>query len=666
LGFTQELNGQDFMCGICGFLNFGVNRPDEHVLSAMIDTLKHRGPDERGVYCNGPLGLGHARLSIIDLCGGHQPMRNADGRVWITFNGEIFNYLELRKDLEERGHHFTSHSDTEVILHCYQEDGEECVRRFNGQWAFAIWDDRKKRLFLSRDRLGVRPLYYAWKDNCFVFGSEVKALFSYPGMRRQIDFLGLNQLFTLWCTLPPRTVFKGIEELPPGGCLIVEQGRTRAWSYWQMDYSEGYESLSDGDLADKLRALLTEATKLRLRADVPVGAYLSGGLDSTIVTSIIRQLTDTPLKTFSLSFEASEFDERKYQQEAVQFLNTNHQEIRISGDDIAQIFPDVIHHTESPILRTAPAPLFLLSKLVRQHGYKVVVSGEGSDEIFGGYDIYKEAKVRRFWAKCPESRMRPLLLKRLYPYLRNLRSQPVEYLKAFFHIDANDLNDPLFSHLPRWELTARIKAFFSEEVRAEIGSYDVLEEIRGKLPSGFEDWDPFGKAQFLETRLLLPGYILSSQGDRVGMAHSVEGRFPFLDHRVVETAGRIPPSQKMKVLNEKYILKLATRDLIPASARIRKKQPYRAPDVEAFFSHGKARQAYIEELFDPERIRRNAIFNPGAVMKLCAKVKAGAAAGVKDNMALTAILSTQLWVEQFISCPGTHSFSRKEWNHAAL
>jgi asparagine synthase (glutamine-hydrolysing) len=639
------------MCGICGFLNFDQNRSDEKLLQAMIRTMGHRGPDEYGVYCDGQIGLGHARLSIIDLSGGHQPMGYADRSLWITFNGEIYNYVELRKDLESRGHHFTTQSDTEVILHCYEEEGEECVRRFNGQWALAIWDDRMKRLFLSRDRLGVRPLYYTWKDKCFIFSSEIKAILSDPGITREVDWIGLDQLFTLWCTLPPRTVFKGIEELPPGSCLSVEEGRTRVWPHWRLDYGQGCESLSDADWSERLKSLLIDATRIRLRSDVPVGSYLSGGLDSTIVTSIIRKCTNTQLKTFSISFEAAEFDERQYQQEAVRYLNTDHHEIRVTGKDIAEVFPEVVRHTESPLLRSAPAPLYLLSKLVRKYDYKVILSGEGSDEILGGYDIYKEAKIRRFWAKHPDSNIRPLLLRRLYPYLQNLHAQPVEYLKAFFQISSTTVQDPLFSHLPRWELTTKIKAFFSQDVRSEIGTYSVLDEVRGSLPARFADWDPFHQAQYLETRILLPGYILSSQGDRVGMAHSVEGRFPFLDHRVVEMAARIPPKQKMKVLNEKYILKKATGELIPASARTRAKQPYRAPDVDAFFSQGKAREAYIADLLDPERIRRDGVFNPNAVSKLCAKVQSGAPIGIKDNMALTAVLSTQLWLQEFIYAP---------------
>ncbi len=654
------------MCGICGYRNFGSELPDASVVSGMVDTLAHRGPDDRGIYRDGQVALGHARLSVIDLSGGHQPMQNADGTLWITFNGEIYNYLELRSDLESRGHRFATHSDTEVILHCYEEYGEKCVERFNGQWAFAIWDHKRKIFFLSRDRLGVRPLYYTWHNRCFVFASEIKAILAYPGVPRELDTIGLDQLFTLWCTLPPRTVFKGIHEVAPAECLILEEdGSTRAWAYWQVEYANEYEPVKDDELAESVWSLLVEATRIRLRSDVPVGAYLSGGLDSTIVASIIRRCTDTPLKTFSISFEEPEFDESGYQREAARYLDTDHHEVRITNQDIGQAFPEVIYHTEAPLVRSAPVPFFLLSKLVRQHKYKVVLSGEGSDEIFGGYDIYKEAKIRRFWAKHPESRIRPLLLKRLYPYLQNLQSQPVEYLKAFFRIGPAELQDPLFSHLPRWELTSKLKAFFSRELKAQIGTYDTLEEVRASLPKGFAKWDPFNQAQYLETRFLLPGYILSSQGDRVGMAHSIEGRFPFLDYRVVEMAARVPPRQKMKVLNEKYVLKNAARESIPHRARTRNKQPYRAPDVGAFFSLGKERQEYVAQLTESERVRRDGIFNPVAVAKLCTKARNGSAVGIKDNMALTAILSTELWLKEFIDSE-TRRLSGKETDCALI
>jgi len=638
------------MCGIAGLWNFNGKLADAERLRQMIALLRHRGPDACGVYTDRDFGLAHARLKIIDLEGGQQPMANGDGTLWITFNGEIFNYVELRDELTQRGRKFRTSSDTEVILQMYEEKGEECVQWFNGQWAFAIWDARKRRLFLSRDRMGIRPLFYARTDEALVFGSEIKALLAHPGVPRELDPVGLDQVFTFWYTLAPRTAFQGIHELPAGHSMTVENGKVDLHRYWQLSFDgNGEPDRSEQRYVDELRDLLTDATRIRLRADVPVGAYLSGGIDSTVIAALAKDCVGTRLKTFSVAFESAEFDESRYQKDAVKWLQTDHHSVRCSDEDIGREFPAVIRHTEKPILRTAPSPLFYLSRLVREQGYKVVLTGEGSDEVLGGYDLFKEAKIRRFWAAQADSKFRPLLLKRLYPYMDNLQSQSPAYLEAFFRVRPEDVANPFFSHLPRWELTMRLKAFFSLEVQEQLKSYDAPAELRAALPRKFGSWHPFHQAQFLETTGLLPGYILSSQGDRMAMAHSVEGRFPFLDYRVVEFAARVPPQLKMKVLNEKYLLKQAAGNRIPPSVRNRPKQPYRAPDAASFFSpDGEARHEYAKKLLSPARIRQDRVFDPRAVEKLVQKVQRGQAIGVKDNMAVVGILSTQLLVDQFM------------------
>ncbi|OHB66680.1 MAG: asparagine synthase (glutamine-hydrolyzing) [Planctomycetes bacterium RBG_13_63_9] len=637
------------MCGIAGVVCFNGTGASAELLRRMVAQVRYRGPDESGVYVDGQTGLGHARLSIIDLCGGRQPMHNADRSLSVTFNGEIFNYLELRETLAAEGHHFATQSDTEVILHAYQQYGEDCTEHFNGQWAFAIWDKRHGRLFLSRDRLGIRPLHYTVAGGKFLFASEVKSLLVDTDVERQIDPIGLDQVFTFWSTLPPRTVFRGINELPPGHNMVVEGRELRTRRYWQLDYDDQRTSTTPQQCAEELLALLLDATRLRLRSDVPVGAYLSGGLDSTINAALVKQCTNAHLRTFSVTFEDAEFDESPYQKAAVDYLQTDHTSIQCNRQQIGRIFPEVIWHTEQPVLRTAPAPLYLLSKLVHQRGYKVVLTGEGADEMLGGYDVFKEAKVRRFWAAQPDSAFRAGLLRRLYPYLPNIQAQSLAYQKAFFHVRPEDLASPLFSHLPRWELTSRLKSFFSPELRAEIADRDVYADCRALLPEDFANWHPFCQAQYLETAMLMPGYILSSQGDRVAMAHSVEGRFPFLDHRLAEFAAGIPPRLKMKALKEKYILKLAAGHLIPAEVRQRTKQPYRAPDAASFF--GGAADAccdYKGELLSPTRIREDGLFDPDAVEHLVRKAERGRAVGIKDNMALVGILSTQLVVDQFV------------------
>jgi asparagine synthase (glutamine-hydrolysing) len=638
------------MCGIAGIFNLDGAPVALDSLRGMIRMLSHRGPDDTGLHAEHGVGLAHARLSIIDLLGGKQPMPNEDSSLWIIFNGEIFNYVELREELRAKGHRFATRSDTEVILHLFEEEGEDCVRYLNGQWAFAIWDSQRRRLFLSRDRLGVRPLFYTQVNKAFLFGSEIKAIFARPEVTREIDVHGLDEMFTYWCTIPPTTLFRNIHELPPGHSMTVDASGTVVRPYWdnQFESESGDVTPSrEQAYADELLQLLIDATQIRLRSDVSVGAYLSGGLDSTVTTALVTKYTNARLRTFSVAFDDAEFDESSFQADAVRFLDTEHQEIRCSKNQIGEVFPDVIWHSEKPVLRTAPAPMYLLSRLVRKCGYKVVVTGEGADEVLGGYDIFKETKIRRFWESQPDSRMRPALLRRLYPYLQNVQNQPDAYRKAFFHINVDRDLQPFFSHLPRWQLTARLKMFFSDAVNAQIGAADDFRNLRALLPKSYSSWDSFCQAQYLETRFLLSGYILSSQGDRMAMAHSVEGRFPFLDHRLVEFASRLPVSLKMKVLNEKYLLKRCAAGLIPASVLKRRKQPYRAPEACSFLQP--AARPYMEELLCPEQIRRDGIFDERAVALLQAKFRKGTAIGIKDNMGLVGIVSTQLLVHQFIN-----------------
>ncbi len=613
----------------------------------MIATLAHRGPDADRVHLAGAIGLAHSRLSIIDLESGAQPMSTTDRCLWITFNGEIFNYIELREVLVKKGYCFITRSDTEVILNAYREYGESCVNHFNGQWAFAIWDTTDQKLFLSRDRSGVRPLFYSQTAHSFMFASEIKALLACPGVPREIDPLAMDQIFTFWVTIPPRTAFKNVLQLPPGHSLTVKDNRVCVKQYWAISYVENRDARGGNvhELAEELQHLLCDATRIRLRSDVPVGAYLSGGIDSALTTALVRKFASDRLRSFSITFEEAEFDESSYQQEASSFLGTEHSSVSCSRASIAQVFPDVIRHAEQPLLRTAPAPMFLLSELVHHSGFKVVLTGEGADEVLGGYDIFKEAKIRRFWARNLESKWRPLLLKRLYPSVQDFQRQPAANLKHFFRVTSEDLASPFFSHLPRWELTARLKTLFSDDFRAAIGEYDAISELEGALPSDFCSWSHFNQGEYLETKYFLPGYLLSSQGDRMAMAHSVEGRYPFLDYRVIEFAARLPVHLKMKVLDEKYLLKRACEGLVPASILRRPKQSYRAPDGKCFFDAGAP--DYVREMLSPAAIEKNGIFDAQPVSALVSKFIAGRTSSLKDNMALVGVLSTQVLAAQF-------------------
>ena len=636
------------MCGIAGLLGLDEGPVDPQQLGRMISTLRHRGPDGSGVYVKGPVGLAHARLSIIDLQGGAQPMSTVDGRLWITFNGEIFNYIELRDELQAKGHRFATRSDTEVILNAYREFGDDCVHHFNGQWAFAIWDSDAKRMFLSRDRMGIRPLYYTRSGTMLRFASEIKALLACPEVSAAIDPQGLDQIFTFWVTLAPRTAFREISQLPPGCTMVIQDGEICIRQYWSLSYREddSLRSATEGELAEHLLSLLQDATRIRLRSDVPVGAYLSGGIDSTVTTALAKQIVQDRLRSFSITFEDAEFDERRYQDEASDFLNTEHSNICCSNSEIASVFPEVIWHAEQPVIRSAPAPMFLLSRLVRESGFKVVLTGEGADEVLGGYDIFKEAKIRYFWIRNLDSRWRPLLLKRLYPYMNDIQRQPAVYLKHFFRVTPEDVNNPFFSHLPRWDLTARLKLLLSSDVREAVGGYDAIGDMEQELPADYERWTYFGRAEHLEAKYLMPGYILSSQGDRMAMAHSVEGRYPFLDYRIIEFAARLPANVKMKALDQKHLLKKASGGLIPDSILHRPKQPYRAPDGKCFF--GKGVVDYAEDLLSAETLRRDEVFDCKAVGILVDKFRNNRATGIRDNMALIGVISTQLLIQQFV------------------
>ena len=634
------------MCGFGGY--FGTPFEGERLLDAMTRALRHRGPDESGTFAAPGAGLAHTRLSIVGLADGQQPMRDESGELVVAFNGEIFNHVELREELRGRGRRFRTSSDTEVILHLYDEMGEDCVTRLNGDFAFAIWDARRRRMVLARDRMGVRPLFHTERDGVLYFASEVKALLEVPGVSAEIDPVALDQIFTLWAPIAPRTPFKNIFELEPASLMIVDDKGVATRPYWRLEFPDADAPSRHRDertAAEELRALLADATRLRMRADVPVGSYLSGGLDSSIVSALAAGMTDETLRTFSVTFDSAEHDESAFQMEMARALGTRHEAVHCGEGDIAAVFPEIIRFTERPILRTAPAPLFKLSGLVREAGLKVVLTGEGADEVFAGYDIFKEARVRRFCGRQPGSSIRPHLFRKLYPYLPGLQQQSAEYLAAFFGAGNDALDDPLFSHRPRLRGTAAAKLFFSPDLRATLAGYDAAEEMAGLLPAEFRRWHPLHQAQYLESRFLLPGYILSSQGDRMAMAHGIEGRFPFLDHRLVEFAAGLPPEMKLKGLTEKHILREATKDILPPLIGKRPKQPYRAPDSRSFTGAGAL--DYVAAAISEERVAAAGLFNPQAVARLAAKCASGRATGFRDNAAFVGVLSTQLWVETF-------------------
>ncbi|KNY15657.1 asparagine synthase [Shinella sp. SUS2] len=632
------------MCGIAGYYggNIAPERAADH-LRRMVAALRHRGPDGEGILIRSDAGLAHTRLSIVGLADGAQPMATDDGALALSFNGEIFNYVELRDDLTARGHRFRTTSDTEVLLTAFAEKGPSCLADFNGDFAFAIHDTKNRRLVLARDRMGVRPLFYTRHEGALFFASEIGALLALPGMVAEIDPVALDQIFTLWCPIPPRTAYRNIFELPPGHLMTVEGDRQTVRPWWQLSFPDRCDvppaSWFESQV-EELRALLADATRIRLRADVPVGSYLSGGIDSSIIAALAARSVTRGLRTFSLTFRSEEHDESAWQRQMAATLDAAADSVECSTEAIAHHLPAVMGHIERPILRAAPVPLHLLAARVRERGMKVVLTGEGADEIFAGYDLFREARVRRFCGRQPGSVHRPRLFQRLYPYLPGLKQQTPEYLARFFAFGSEALDDPLYSHRPRFRSTAAAKLFFSAGLKETLVNYDAAEDLAAQLPADFRRWHPLHQAQYLETAFLLPGYILSSQGDRVMMANAVEGRFPFLDHRVVAFAAGLAPDTKLLGLREKHILKEAARGLVPEVIIDRPKQPYRAPDSESFAAPHTP--AYLDTVLSPERLAEGGLFNVQAVGKLKEKVRNGQVSGFRDNTAFIGILSTEL------------------------
>lgn len=635
------------MCGIAGLWN--PNAQDVRgTLQAMIAQLHHRGPDGTGFHFEGEIALAHARLAIIDLAGGAQPMCNEDGKVWVTFNGEIFNYLELREDLVKRGHRFTTHSDTEVLVHLYEEHGDDFVRHLNGQFAIGLWDARNRRLVLARDHVGIRPLYYAWQGRQLAFASEVKSLFVVPGQTRRLSPDGLASVFNWWAALPPQSVFEGVEILPPGHLMVVDANGHRVVRWWSWPAPGPDDRDIDEDaLAEELHALVVDAVRLQLRADVPVGAYLSGGLDSSIITTVIRRHTDTPLRSFSLTFDDAEFDESVYQRELVAHLGTEHSSIGCSRADIAASFARTVWHSETPLVRAAPAPMMRLASSVRAAGYKVVLTGEGADEVFAGYDLFKEAKIRRFIAAQPGSPRRSRILERLYPYLATSPVAARALSQRFFAEGLDQIDKPWFAHMTRQVTTRRTLAFFRPEWQQKLNAWDPYAALVANLPAGVDAWPPLARDQAVEATSLMSNYLLSSQGDRMAMAASIEARFPFLDPRVVEFGARLPPRLKIRGLIEKLLLKKAFAKELPPTITHRPKQPYRVPDSASFFEDGKP-LPWVAELLEASSIDAAGLLDATAVGKLSAKCAAGRAIGFGDNMAFIGVLSTMLLHRQFI------------------
>jgi asparagine synthase (glutamine-hydrolysing) len=636
------------MCGIVG--QIGPAACEQESLLRMMGMLSHRGPDEAGFLLDDGLAFGHLRLSIVDLASGQQPMSTADGRYWITFNGEIFNHVELRRELEQEGQRFRTRSDTEVVLTAFCAWGPACLNRFNGQWAFAIWDRDTRSAFLARDRFGVRPLFYTvlGDGQTMIFASEVKAILADDRVSRGWDLEALGDIFASWAAEGDRTPFAGIRQLPAGSWMRVADRQVNVRKWWDIDYSPDLIDWSrpDESWQEELGAALDEACRLRLRADVTVGTYLSGGLDSSVTTWLSKTRHQPNLQTFSIGFRDAGYDESGFQTLLAQTLGTEHHSVTIGREEIARDLRQTVWHTETPMHRTAPVPLMHLSHLVRERGLKVVLTGEGADEVFGGYDQFKEQKIRRFWARSPGSRWRRRLLDRLEGNVPRTGARTRAFWYAFYEQGLTETGRSGYSHHPRWRNGLSLLPLVADPVIAGRDPGDWIAQVESTVPAGFDRWDPLSQAQYWEIRQFLAGYLLSSQGDRVSMANGVEGRYPFLDVNVFEVSRRMPPRLKMRVLREKDILKRTFREVLPEAIVRRPKYPYRAPDAMALV-HGPCRQDVLDSL-DPAAVARRGLFRPEAVGRLLERVQRTEQPPARDNMGLVFVYTAHAVHDQLI------------------
>jgi|RhiMethySRZTD1v2_1073278.scaffolds.fasta_scaffold00183_8 asparagine synthase (glutamine-hydrolyzing) len=583
------------MCGIVGYMDLrGDGRIDRETLVRMTDTITYRGPDSSGYFVVDNLGLGFRRLSIIDLVSGDQPIYNEDGSLVLICNGEIYNYLELRHELIQQGHTFATRSDVEVLLHLYEEEGEEFVKRLNGQFAFALFDRKKNTLVLARDHFGINPLFYTIVDGLFIFASEIKAILAHPSVPREVDLTGLDQVLSFPGLVSPRTLVRGVSSLKSGHRITVNRARVAVEEYWDLDYPKASECSYDKPESyyiDELEQLLFRSVKLRLQADVPVGFYLSGGLDSSLIGAAIAKVSGNGRsRSFSIGFTDTDICEAKYQHQMARHVNSAHHEIVFDESEVIQRLSDMIFHCECPVKETYNTCSMALSEAVRRAGIKVVLTGEGADEWFAGYVGYRFDSIRARQNKKAEPES---------THEAELRQQVWGDKNVIYEIglsSSQQQNQELYS-----------KA--ANEYFADFSclNHEVVNQER------LVDRHIVHQRSYLDFKLRLSDHLLSDHGDRMALANSVEARYPFLDKDLVDFARRIPPDLKLRGFTEKYVLKRIAEKFIPKNVVDREKFGFRAPGSPFLL---KQNVEWINDLLSYERIKRQGYFNPTVVEAL--------------------------------------------------
>ncbi|HEY9716781.1 MAG TPA: asparagine synthase (glutamine-hydrolyzing) [Trichormus sp.] len=633
------------MCGIAGFhsANFSNDRFERTIVD-MLTRIQHRGPDESGYLFDEHGAIGSVRLSVIDLHTGSQPMHDPSGRYWIAYNGEVYNYKQLRERLKEQGYTFSTESDTEVVLVSYIAWGTSCFAKFNGGFALAIYDTQTHELVLARDRFGKRPLFYCTRGNEVFFASELKAFANIPGIEFKWDSEQLASIFLHWTPLPHQTGFKNIQQLPTAGMLIVKDGSIRVSRYAELEMTGETFTGTFDEAAEKTKSLLHESVRLRLQSDVEVGVYLSGGLDSSIVALLATQLNTQTVRTFSVSFADPQYDESSYQQETSAFLGTQHTTLKVSGADIARDFPSAVFHAEVPLFRTALVPLMGLSSLVREHGVKVVLTGEGSDEGFLGYDIFKETYLLDRWHGL-DAEARENLIKALYPYLPHYSADNIRSIAANYARFAAPGSAPYMAHSLRFS-NSRLALRFLHNGGDPDAAFTAHMREQDAL---FSQLNAVAKTQWLEFETLLSGYLLSSQGDRMALANGVENRCPFMDPQLLAWAFSLPLEYRLNGgTQEKHILKRAFARELPDSVISRFKRPYLAPDAASFL--GENCPDYLDGVLSLDELKKIDVLDSDFAAKFVDKLKNTEPSKIapRDNQAFLLLLSLSLLDRYFV------------------
>ena len=583
------------MCGITGVFNFSGGPPVERdVIERMADALAHRGPDDSGFYVEDRLGFGFKRLSIIDLTSGNQPIYNEDRSIVMICNGEIFNYKELRHELESKGHRFYTHSDVEVLAHLYEEHGTDFLNKLNGQFAFAIFDRKTNTLLLARDHVGIAPLFYTVIDNTFIFASEIKAILKHPLVRREVDLTALDQIFSFPGLVSPRTMFKNIHSLKPGHSILIRDGRIEVNEYWDLNYplaSEIDTGKPESYYIEKLDELFSRSVQYRLQADVPVGFYLSGGMDSSLTASVIRKLHSEKRHSFSIGFQQADIDERKYQELMADAVGSIHHNVIFDWPDISNRLRQVIYHAETPLKESYNTCSLTLSELVRENGIKVVLTGEGADELFAGYVGYRFDMQRGEFDDdlySPEMIMEKEIREKLW-------------------------GDPeFFYERNQYELRETKQAIYSKGVNERFREFDSVNQDlvdRAKLAGRH----PMHKRSYIDFKLRIADHLLADHGDRVAYANSIEARYPFLDVEFIEFVKTIPPSLMINGPVEKYILKRLSEKYLPEQIIHREKFAFVAPGSPYLIREN---IEWINDLLSYESIKKQGYFNPDTIERL--------------------------------------------------